>query len=88
MHYPGHSPGSIALFEQSTGILFSGDVVYDGPLSDKLFHSEPAAYEASLRRLREVPVRLVHGGHHGSFDRQRFLAIIDAYLARNGERSK
>jgi len=88
MHYPGHSPGSIALFEQSTGILFSGDVVYDGPLSDKLFHSERAAYEASLRRLREVPVRLVHGGHHGSFDRQRFLAIIDAYLARNGERSK
>lgn len=32
LHTPGHSPGGIALWEAATGILFSGDVVYDGPL--------------------------------------------------------
>ncbi|MGI9463362.1 MAG: MBL fold metallo-hydrolase, partial [Aestuariivirgaceae bacterium] len=32
IHPPGHSPGGIALWEQATGILFSGDIVYDGPL--------------------------------------------------------
>eukprot|EP01036_Dinobryon_divergens_P053017 gene53017-70884_t len=31
LHLPGHSPGSIALWEKSTGILFSGDAIYDGP---------------------------------------------------------
>jgi glyoxylase-like metal-dependent hydrolase (beta-lactamase superfamily II) len=32
IHTPGHSPGGIALWEAATGILFSGDIVYDGEL--------------------------------------------------------
>src|SRR5215467_4639820 len=36
MHLPGHSPGSIGLWEQRSGILFSGDAIYDGPLFDML----------------------------------------------------
>jgi glyoxylase-like metal-dependent hydrolase (beta-lactamase superfamily II) len=83
LHYPGHSPGSIALWESDCGVLFSGDVVYDGELSDKLYHSDRTEYEQSLKRLREIPVRTVHGGHHASFGRERFLEIIDCYLQRN-----
>ena len=30
LHLPGHSLGSIALFDPADGTLFSGDVVYDG----------------------------------------------------------
>ena len=30
LHLPGHTPGSIALLEERTGTLYSGDVVYDG----------------------------------------------------------
>ena len=82
LHYPGHSPGSIALWESRTGTMFSGDVVYDGQLSDKLYHSDPIEYEKSLKRLREVPVRIVHGGHHASFGRARFLELIRGYLER------
>ena len=37
LHLPGHSPGSIGLWERRTGILFSGDALYDGPLLDELF---------------------------------------------------
>ena len=39
IHTPGHSPGGIALYEQKTGILLSGDIVYDGPLIDDAYHS-------------------------------------------------
>ena len=29
LHLPGHSPGSIGLWEKNTGTLFSGDAIYD-----------------------------------------------------------
>jgi glyoxylase-like metal-dependent hydrolase (beta-lactamase superfamily II) len=35
MHLPGTSPGSMGLWEKSTGTLFSGDALYDGPLLDQ-----------------------------------------------------
>ena len=31
LHTPGHSPGGIMLFERASGILISGDTIYDGP---------------------------------------------------------
>ena len=82
-HLPGHSPGSIALFEQETGILFSGDVVYDGDLLDSLYHSDPAQLRESLRRVQELPLTTIHGGHYPSFGRQRLTEIIDDYLSGN-----
>jgi glyoxylase-like metal-dependent hydrolase (beta-lactamase superfamily II) len=83
MHLPGHSPGGIALWEAATGILFSGDTVYDGPLIDDAYHSSIDDYVRSMERLRRLPVRLVHGGHFASFGRDRYLALIDAYLRDN-----
>lgn len=80
-HLPGHSPGSIALFEAATGTLFSGDVIYDGALLDNLYHSEPARLEDSLRRLQELPIQTIHGGHFGSFGRDRMEELIAGYLA-------
>lgn len=81
LHLPGHSPGSIALYEKSTGTLFAGDTVYDGALFDTVYHSNRAIYRESLKRLRELPVSVVYGGHSGIFGRDRMIEIIDAYLA-------
>ena len=81
MHLPGHSPGSIALHEKSSGLFFSGDTLYDGDLIDDLYHSDAEVYLGSLQRLRELPVSVVHAGHFGSFDRDGMLTIIDEYLA-------
>lgn len=81
LHLPGHSPGSIALLEEKTGILLSGDVVYDSDLFDTIYHSEPEVYAESLERLREIPVSVVHPGHGLSFGRDRLKLIIDEYLA-------
>lgn len=80
-HLPGHSPGSIALYESATRTLFSGDAVYDGQLIDNAWHSDPEAYELSLRRLKELPIDVVHAGHEASFGRERLHALIDSYLA-------
>ncbi len=82
LHLPGHSPGSIGLWEASTGTLFSGDAVYDGPLLDELGDSNIADYCATMHRLLELPVTVVHGGHDPSFGRDRLRAIARAYLER------
>lgn len=81
IHVPGHSPGSIALWDAANATLFSGDAVYDGPLIDDFHHSVVADYLASMERLRRLPVRLVHAGHFASFGRGRFVALIDEYVA-------
>ena len=80
LHLPGHSPVSIALWEAASATLLSGDVVYDGPLLDTLYHSVPEDYAASMERLRAYKVETVHSGHWASFGRQRFVELIDDYL--------
>jgi glyoxylase-like metal-dependent hydrolase (beta-lactamase superfamily II) len=82
MHVPGHSPGSIALWERATGILFSGDAVYDGPLLDDLPGSSRSDYARSLQRLLALDVSVVHAGHDPSFGRARLRAIVEGYLQR------
>jgi glyoxylase-like metal-dependent hydrolase (beta-lactamase superfamily II) len=81
IHTPGHSPGGIALHERATGILFSGDIIYDGPLIEGAYHSNVDDYIASMERLLRLPVRIVHGGHFPSFSGERYRDIITAWLA-------
>jgi glyoxylase-like metal-dependent hydrolase (beta-lactamase superfamily II) len=57
----GHPPAAIGLFEQATGSILSGDIVYDGPLIDDAYHSDPDAYVAALETLRRLPISIVHG---------------------------
>ncbi len=86
LHLPGHTPGEVGLWEAATGTLFSGDCVYENPpLLDDLPESNVADYVASMRRLRDLPVRIVHGGHDGSFGRARLLEMIDGYLELRGD---
>jgi glyoxylase-like metal-dependent hydrolase (beta-lactamase superfamily II) len=82
LHLPGHSPGSIALWEKATGILFSGDAIYDGVILDELEGSSIPDYVRTMRRLRDLPVRVVHGGHRPSFGRERLVELVDLYLAK------
>lgn len=80
IHTPGHSPGGIALWEEATGILFSGDIVYDGPLIEDTYHADAKDYEASMRRLLDLPVQIVHGGHFPSYGALRHREIIRVWL--------
>ncbi len=80
IHTPGHSPGSIALWEEATAILFSGDAVYDGPLVDDCYHSDIDDYRTTMERLLDLPARVVHGGHFPSFDGARLRTLIRRFL--------
>lgn len=81
-HLPGHSPGSIGLWEARTQTLFSGDAIYDGPLLFDLPGSSVEAYARTLRRLLDLDVRVVHAGHDPSFGKQRLAQIAWEYLAK------
>ena len=85
LHLPGHSPGGIGLYEEKTGLLFSGDVVYDGGgLLDDIPGADRDEYARTMRRLRDLPVSTVHAGHEASFGRARLVEIADDYLASRG----
>ncbi|WP_299729455.1 MBL fold metallo-hydrolase [uncultured Tateyamaria sp.] len=80
LHLPGHSPGQVGLFHAETGTLFGADAIYDGPLLHDGEADSIAEYAATLRRLRDLPIRRVHGGHDPSFDKARMDEIIEGYL--------
>jgi glyoxylase-like metal-dependent hydrolase (beta-lactamase superfamily II) len=64
LHTPGHAPGHIALFEETRGSLFAGDLV--SGVSTVLLDSEPGSldrYLESIRRLRDLPARTMFPGH-------------------------
>jgi glyoxylase-like metal-dependent hydrolase (beta-lactamase superfamily II) len=87
VHLPGHSPGSIAFFDEHDGTLFSGDAVHDDVLIDEIAGADIGDYVASLRRLRELPVRIVHPGHGPGFQGSRMRELIDEYLIVRADQS-
>jgi glyoxylase-like metal-dependent hydrolase (beta-lactamase superfamily II) len=82
LHLPGHSPDSIALFDERDGTFFAGDAIYDDTLLDDLPDSDKAAYRGTMARLLDLPVRIGHGGHGPSFTRERMRQIAAGYLRR------
>ncbi|HZL05597.1 MAG TPA: MBL fold metallo-hydrolase, partial [Coriobacteriia bacterium] len=67
-HLPGHSPGSICVLTDS-GDFFCGDLLTNtrsGPQRNSIIDVAPD-YEASLRRLRELPIVTVYPGHGEPF---------------------
>ena len=85
LHLPGHSPGSLGLYDEADGLLFSGDAVPDDALYDSLPDSDRQAYRATMARLAALPVRIVHGGHAESFGEARLKEIAFGYIAAREE---
>lgn len=82
LHLPGHSKGSIALFESVKGYLFAGDVLYNDILYDFLPGSCVEDYIDSFRRLQEMSSRIskIFPGHHEILDRKQLLDISNDYI--------
>ena len=81
LHFPGHSPGGIGLIEEATGLFFSGDTIYDGHLFPDTYPGASDELIASMERLKELPVRVCHGGHYASVGRDRMIELADDYIA-------
>lgn len=83
LHLPGHSPGSICLLDTDTRTLFTGDVVYEGGLIDKVWPgTDRSSYIRSMRRLAEVEVSIAFPGHDDPLTMEQVQQIIDRYLRR------
>jgi glyoxylase-like metal-dependent hydrolase (beta-lactamase superfamily II) len=84
LHVPGRSLGGLAVWDATHGNLFTGDMLYDGDAGLDWPPEHPGPYCESLRRMRELPVAFVHGGHYGRFDGARMQEIIAQQLAQLG----
>ena len=80
IHLPGHSSGSIGLFNAKTGQFFSGDVVYDGDLLDRLPDSVIDDYIVSMERLLDLKADEVNPGHYRRFDRKSLQTLVRQYI--------
>lgn len=80
LHLPGHTRGSVGLWDETAGVLFSGDVVYDAELLDTLPESSVEEYVRTMARLLDLPVSVVYPGHEEPFGRDRLREIARAYL--------
>jgi len=89
LHTPGHSPGSICLWEEERGILFSGDTVYQGVLFANIEGANLEDYRASAEFLAELAPRVNRiYPSHGPFlsDGKILLELREAF--RNLEQGK
>ncbi len=77
---PGHSPGSIGLYDPAAQLLIAGDAIYEGGLVDDLHHSDRAAYRATMQRLLSLPVTHVWPGHGTAFDGARMRRLARDWL--------
>jgi len=80
MHLPGHSSGSIGLYDPASQHLFSGDVVYDGELLDDLEDSVVDDYIRTMEELLQLKTDEVRPGHYHSFDRRRLRELVRQYI--------
>ncbi|SKY84398.1 hydroxyacylglutathione hydrolase [Mycobacteroides abscessus subsp. bolletii] len=86
VHLPGHTHDSSALFDERTGELFSGDVIYDDEgegLLDTTSDSSVAQYVASFQKLKQMDVRTTYPGHGRTLDRQTLRSMITQYLQKH-----
>ena len=76
----GGNSGSVGLYDSGRGQFFSGDVVYDGELLDKLPDSVIEDYVASMEELLGLEADEIHPGHYRSFDRHTLHGLVTKYI--------
>jgi glyoxylase-like metal-dependent hydrolase (beta-lactamase superfamily II) len=66
LHVPGHTPGSVAFYDESAGVLFSGDTLFQGDRGrTDLPGGSEALIQQSLKRLRSMKEEIVVCPGHG-----------------------
>ncbi len=64
VHTPGHSPGSICLYDPKEKILFSGDTIFsDGVGRTDIKGGDEEALAASLEKIQKIDIKKLLPGH-------------------------
>lgn len=83
MEGPGHSPGSICIFDRARGWLFTGDVLYKGQILDEIHGSNRADYVKTMQKIQDLRLEKAFPGHGEILDRQQVHAIASTYVSRH-----
>lgn len=78
IHTPGHTHGSICLFDKKAGQLFTGDLIFKTGIGRIDFaNSDENLMIDSLERVKALPVKLMLPGHGDSFDKKTLKGLVD-----------
>jgi glyoxylase-like metal-dependent hydrolase (beta-lactamase superfamily II) len=64
IHTPGHSPGSICVYDKQRKILFSGDVVYEGTIYCHYESTNPRKLYESIKKISKYDIERIMSGHY------------------------
>ncbi len=84
---PGHAPGHLCFYERRYGLIFAADMV--STLSSVVIcppEGDLTEYLASLRRLQELPARLLLPGHGSATARPAF--VLEQCLVHRKQREE
>lgn len=79
---PGHTPDAIALYEEESGYLWTGDTFYEAPIWLFFEGTDLKAYEKSIQRLAGLHPKLnrVFPAHNTPVaEPNRMLELVDAF---------
>ena len=71
-HVPGHTPGSICLYQKEKKILFAGDLLFNGNpftgrgglrFAPRMFSVNPENLVQSAKAISSIPVKILCPGH-------------------------
>ncbi len=92
IHTPGHSPGSVSLFDQSDGALYTGDILFPELISNPTIektgssqHKSLVSHHSTLRRIKGLEAKTVMPGHGTPFEdiEARIRRIEDHHRKRS-----
>jgi len=77
LHTPGHTAGSISLFEPKQRLLFTGDTIFsDGIGRVDLPTGDAEMLQASIKRLAKLKVQKMYPGHGPSVEKNAHERIL------------
>lgn len=77
IHTPGHTHGSICLYDKKNQFLFSGDTVFENAIGRVDFrNSDPTAMQSSLQKLAKLKVKKIFPGHGKAFDKPTLDKVL------------
>ncbi len=80
IHTPGHTPGSICLYDKESKVLFTGDTVFEGGSFGRTdIGGDPEAMLRSLEALTKLGVSALYPGHGGAVTRKAKESLLASY---------
>jgi len=86
LHTPGHSPGSISLFDEATGTVFCGDILLEGDIYDDIPGADRNVLLKSHERLSSLSFDRLLPGHGRAMDRLAVLKRMERYREALGRK--